>query len=80
MIRHRRAGNGITTGTAPVEPICVREVEAPRPRSTTCSVWLCDIPSLAAAIEQAREDVRAHEQTEEYWKRVWGVDDRSTPT
>lgn len=74
-MRARRAGHGCSTGARPGQPS-----RGPR----TATSWpdraigggehrtrLGDVPGLAAALERARLEVSAHEQTEAYWRLTW---------
>lgn len=74
-VRSRRAGHGCSTGARPGQPshgprtVALRAVA---PDAGEQCTRLGDVPGLAAAIERARLDVRAHEHTEAYWRAVWG--------
>lgn len=76
-MRSRRAGHGCSTGARPGQPSRGPRTAATWPDRAlgggdSRRFWqIGDIPVLVAAIERARIDVRAHEQTEAYWRLTW---------
>lgn len=66
----KRAGHGLSRNIEPVPSSRFRPVTMDHREATA---KLGDVPNLAAALEVVALDMRAHEQTEAYWRAVWSV-------
>lgn len=68
-MKSRRAGHGCSSGYVPEPGIAALTTQQP------CSIHhrhtLGDDPAARAALERARLDIRAYEQTEAYWNLTW---------